>query len=194
MHSSYIGVNLPETDLWCWWKSPWESLRRDESIRAEIFQDVERCLQENHFFCDPITKTRMLDILFVFVKLNPDLGYRQGMHELLAPVIWVVSQDAVDLKAGSHDTTPSEVDTDLILRTLDSGFIEHDSFTLFCAIMQTAKLFYEHGEGNSTPGNPAVSPIVARSQYIHEVILGEIDPQLAGHLQEIEILPQIFLT
>ncbi|TPX19892.1 hypothetical protein DIZ76_017685 [Coccidioides immitis] len=173
--------------------SPWQSLRQDEAIRTEIYQDVERCLQENYFFREPTTKRRMLDILFIFVKLNPDLGYRQGMHELLAPVLWAVWQDAIEKDSVSEDNLPSE-DRELLLQALDSDYIEHDAFAIFCAIMQTAKLFYEHDEMKSNSDQQNVSSIIARSQRIHQILLGSIDPELMSHLQTIGILPQIYLT
>ncbi|PGH33172.1 hypothetical protein GX50_04014 [[Emmonsia] crescens] len=174
-------------------ESPWQTLRRDEAIRAEIYQDVERCMQENYFFREPTTKARMLDILFIYTKLNADLGYRQGMHELLAPILWVVEHDAIDKK--SIDVSASHAgEEDLMLRVLDMDYAEHDSFTLFCALMQTGKLFYEQ-ETRRLPGIQSdVSPIVARSQHIHQVVLRAVDPELADHLQITEILPQIFLT
>lgn len=177
-------------------KSPWESLRRDEQIRAEISQDVERCLQENSFFHDPLVKLRLLNILFVFVKLNPDLGYRQGMHELLAPILWVVTQDAIDLQTLNEDVAFAAAgEQALMLQTLDPTYIEHDSFILFCAIMQTAKEFYEHNDSKSGGvGSSEVSSIIARSQHIHLGILRKIDPEVADHLVAIEVLPQIFLT
>ncbi|EEP77149.1 predicted protein [Uncinocarpus reesii 1704] len=174
-------------------QSPWQTLRQDETIRAEIYQDVERCLQENYFFREPTTKRMMLDILFIFVKLNPDLGYRQGMHELLAPVLWVIWQDAV-AKDALTNHSPSSVDDQLLLQTLDSDYIEHDAFAIFCAIMQTAMLFYEHNEMKSGSDQQTVSSIIVRSQHIHQIMLGSVDPELAAHLQSIEILPQIYLT
>ena len=36
----------------------------------------------------------MTDILFIYCKLNQDVSYRQGMHELLAPLYWVLEHDA----------------------------------------------------------------------------------------------------
>lgn len=173
-------------------KSPWQILRRDEGIRTEIFQDVERCLQENHFFSEPITKARMLDILFIYAKLNPDLGYRQGMHELLAPVLWVVALDAVD--KGSLGELEHSDDNKMLLEVLESDYIEHDAFSLFCAIMRTAKQFYEHNDSNNSEKSPGTSSIVARSEWMHQVVLRRVDAELADHLQAIEILPQIFLT
>lgn len=174
-------------------KSPWQSLRRDEAIRAEIYQDVERCLQDNHFFREPSTKTKMLDILFIYTKLNPDLGYRQGMHELLAPVLWVVERDAIEKKS-LQNISDDQPCNDLMLQLLDETFIEHDAFTLFCTIMQVARVYYEPGEQRSGAGQVDVAAIVSRCQYIHQSLLLVADEGLAEHLYAIEILPQIFLT
>ncbi|KAK2767443.1 hypothetical protein FQN54_003599 [Arachnomyces sp. PD_36] len=172
--------------------SPWQDLRRDETLRAEIYQDVERCLQENPYFRENSTKTKLLDILFIFTKLNPDLGYRQGMHELLAPILWVVEEDAVEPPSDTQDTHNSE--DPLMLQALDSGFIEHDSFSIFCAVMQTAKSFYEHGDMNPPSNQNDIPPIVVRSNHIHQDVLRAVDVELAEHLQTAEVLPQIFLT
>ena len=35
-------------------------------------------------------KESMLDILFIYCKEKPDLGYRQGMHEILAAIVFVL--------------------------------------------------------------------------------------------------------
>ena len=77
-------------------KSPWATLRKDEELRHEILQDVERCMPEEPFFREPDVQCFMTDILFIYCKINADIGYRQGMHEILAPILWVVEQDAVD--------------------------------------------------------------------------------------------------
>jgi TBC1 domain family member 5 len=149
--------------------------------RDEIFQDVERCMQDNSFFQQPSTQKILLDILFIYSKLHPDIGYRQGMHELLAPILWVVYCDAIE----PDGLASKEGEDILFVDVLDQSYIEHDAFTLFCAVMQTAKSFYEIGD--------SISPIVERSRRIHDEYLGEVDPELANHLQVIEILPQIFL-
>ncbi|KAI5306973.1 hypothetical protein KEM56_005967 [Ascosphaera pollenicola] len=148
-------------------------------------------MQDNHYFRDPQTKRRMLDVLFIWANLNPDIGYRQGMHEILAPVMWVVDSDSVGVQS-----EPEPWGDETMMVTLDSRFIEHDSFTLFAAIMQNVKALYEHGDGGN--GKPAdvnyESPIVARSRRIHEVMLFRVDYELAEHLAAIDILPQIFVT
>jgi TBC1 domain family member 5 len=170
-------------------------LRQDEALRTEILQDVERCMPEEEYFRKPEAQRMLLDILFVFCKMNPDVGYRQGMHELLAPILWVVENDAVD----DSQTLPTRLDT-LMTETLNCGFIEHDSFTIFSLLMRSAKSFYELGDPgrrsdafelvNNQSGS---SPIVDRSKRIHEVYLARLDPELASHLTTIEVLPQVFL-
>jgi TBC1 domain family protein 5 len=69
-------------------------------------------------------------------------------------------------------------------------------------MMRSAKSFYELGEPDRRPSTPSTgsgtpqhgaSPIVERSKRIHEMYLARLDPELAKHLTDIEVLPQIFL-
>lgn len=119
------------------------------------------------------------------------------MHELLAPFLLVLERDAIDKKSGTRGDP-------LMLDMLEARFIEHDAFTLFSILMRSAKSFYEleqperNSQNISPIGSGAVSPqtnspIVERSRQIHEVYLRQLDPELAQHLTDIEILPQIFL-
>ncbi|KAI0131675.1 RabGAP/TBC [Hypoxylon sp. NC0597] len=175
--------------------SPWNTVRHDEALRAEILQDVQR-LPDEPFYHQPHIQTLILDILFIYCKLNPDIGgYRQGMHELLAPIVYVVEQDAID---------PSDVASDpsadpRMVEMLDASFIEHDAFALFSRVMDHAKSFYEVSEITTNTSltsfdqQPSTSSIVDKSQYIHEICLFKVDPELSTHLKNIEILPQVFL-
>ncbi|KAE8349852.1 rab-GTPase-TBC domain-containing protein [Aspergillus coremiiformis] len=174
-------------------ESPWQTLRHDEQMRADISQDVDRCLQETLFFQEPVTKAKMTDILFIYAKLNPDLGYRQGMHELLAPILWVMDRDAIEATSCEGDNHIGE-DDNLMLQLLDANYVEHDSFILFCSVMQTTRVYYEHNRQRSANGQMDIIPIVSQCEYIHNDLLMTTDLELADHLQALEILPQIFLT
>lgn len=137
----------------------------------------------------------IIDILFVYCKLNPSGGgYRQGMHELLAPILYVVEHDAVDA------TTAAEVlESDkLMLPVLDRSFVEHDTFALFSRLMDRAASFYEvkdTAESNLSPDTQSngSSVIVEKSRFIHEVCLNKVDPELSRHLINMDVLPQIFI-
>ncbi|QPC73957.1 hypothetical protein HYE68_004709 [Fusarium pseudograminearum] len=177
--------------------SPWNTIRQDEIVRAEIQQDVQRLPDEASYHEDQ-TQATILDILFMYCKLNPERGgYRQGMHELLAPILHIIEQDSVD-----PSTLPEDIPSDdALAKTLDHSFVEHDAFILFSKLMERAQSFYEVTDTATTPGNslkPSKFPeqssaIVERSKFIHEVCLHKVDPELATHLTNIEILPQIFL-
>lgn len=133
----------------------------------------------------------MLDILFIFCKLNPDIGYRQGMHEILAPILWVVERDALNPESFAEARASGGNGGEVLLDLMDSQFIEHDSFTLYSLVMQTAKTFYAPAE--SSPSLAKESPMLIRSSYIFEKLLPRVDPKLAAHLTKLEIVPQIFL-
>ncbi|KAK5111012.1 hypothetical protein LTR62_005387 [Meristemomyces frigidus] len=160
------------------------STDKDVELLAEIRQDVDRCMPENHYFRQPSAQQKLTDILFVWSKLNQDVSYRQGMHELLAPILWVVDGDAIDLgqssKAHGEDANVSII--------FDAESVEHDAFALFSRVMQSAKSFYE-----GTTHQASENPIVQRSQKIFEGFLPLIDPELSSHLHRIDISPQIFL-
>ena len=153
-------------------------------------------MPDNLYFREPTTRSMLLDILFIFCKLNADIGYRQGMHEILAPILWVVSRDAVDpMSFKSHEEETAQADV-LLKATLDHSFTEHDAFTIFCIVMQTAKSFYETSSNPSQAvlsSSSHSSPIVERSKRIHENYLRRVDPELTNHLTSIEVLPQIFV-
>lgn len=112
------------------------------------------------------------------------------MHELLAPILWVIDRDSIERPTQGA----TEKEDILMLDLLDTRFVEHDSFTLFLSVMQTARIYYEHGETKSANGQVDVVPIVNRCQYLHQEALTIIDHELADHLHAVEVLPQIFLT
>ncbi|KAL6809203.1 RabGAP/TBC [Trichoderma sp. SZMC 28013] len=183
-------------------KSPWNTVREDEATRAEILQDVQRLPDEANYHEDYMQRM-ILDILFVYCKVNPSRGgYRQGMHELLAPILHVVEQDALDRESATASDDEENLE-ELMLETIDQSFIEHDAFILFSQLMEHAQSFYEVKDvPNSSPPTDGPSQsrfpeqssaIVDRSKFIHEVCLQKVDPELAAHLTSIEILPQIFL-
>ncbi|RYP64059.1 hypothetical protein DL769_006781 [Monosporascus sp. CRB-8-3] len=119
------------------------------------------------------------------------------MHELLAPMVYVLEQDAIDPVGAASDASADLT----MVEMLDASFIEHDAFALFSKVMDHAKSFYEVGDApskniSSTPSlgrESSTSSIVEKSQRIHEVCLHQVDPELSDHLKNIEVLPQIFL-
>ncbi|KAJ2106283.1 hypothetical protein GGI16_001992, partial [Coemansia sp. S142-1] len=82
-------------------------------------QDVARTFPEEAYFRETRVQKLLADILFVYAKLHSSLQYRQGMHELLAPILMAVDRDSVQCEGG---------DVFFIGQILDRRFVEHDAF------------------------------------------------------------------
>ena len=137
----------------------------------------------------------LLDILFIWSKLNEDVSYRQGMHEILAPLLWVVERDAID--PGTLAGVPALFST--VTRMFDSDYIAHDTYTLFELVMQHHKHSFAMSSANpsvvagSKVSKATESPMVLRSKNIMQVLLMHADPALSTHLESLDIVPQVFL-
>ncbi|KAJ3246160.1 TBC1 domain, member 5 [Chytriomyces hyalinus] len=120
--------------------SPWQQYFQDSELTKLIRQDVDRTMPDQEFFRSNLVQDTMTHILFVWCKLNPTISYRQGMHELLAPVLYSVDSDKC---APSNSKSVRE-------KVFDVSFVEHDTFALFERIMRTAKVWFEvNGEAKS---------------------------------------------
>jgi len=149
-------------------------------------------------------QNQLTTILYLHSSLNPDIGYRQGMHELLAPVFLAVDFDSI---ADDETEIPNNVSKEFCSRT----WIAADSWALFRTIMAGVSTWYEwrepqraalpphleaqyrHGPAD-TQGDlrPYVAPIVMASQRLQSEMLKAIDPILWQAMQKAGIEPQIY--
>ena len=74
---------------------------QDKELRELITQDVERTMQENHFFTLPIVKKTLEDLLYLWAKDNVEFGYRQGMNEVLGILVYAFFQEIVRSSSGA---------------------------------------------------------------------------------------------
>eukprot|EP01136_Pigoraptor_vietnamica_P003900 Opistho-1_new@33724 len=181
--------------------SPWQRFFQDGELRQVITQDVERTFPESDYFQSPRIRAIMMDVLFCYTKLHPELSYRQGMHELLAPIIQVLDCEKISSKDGDE----------LMRLILSEDHVRHDSFALFSRLMVSTREWYTQGDDTRTPRtsvpqSPGIvslgsvssedssSPpaIVTKLRRIQHVLLREVDPELYQHLLKMEIEPQIY--
>jgi hypothetical protein len=111
--------------------SPWSVFFEDEKLKKMIIQDIDRTYPEYTYFKQQWVKDMMLDILFIYSKENPEISYRQGMHELLAPVIYMLDQEKIP---------PSE--KSILSKIMDSKFIHHDAYIIFERLMKTTGIWF----------------------------------------------------
>jgi hypothetical protein len=85
------------------------------------------------YFRDPDVQTHLANILYLWSSVNTDIGYRQGMHELLAMLYIAVDFDSVEEDGVSDQTLGS-----LCART----WVAADAWALFVSLMSKMGKWY----------------------------------------------------
>jgi hypothetical protein len=96
-----------------------------------IVQDVHRLFPEVDFFRQAAAQEPLSDALHIFTKVT-GLPYRQGMHELMGLIYFVVYQDSLVVNDSSS----------AFQTALDRRFVEHDTYALFMALMERMKDYF----------------------------------------------------
>lgn len=177
---------------------------RSQSLDAALADSFPEVV----YFRQLDVQDQLVDLLFIWTKLTPEIGYRQGMHELLALILWTVDHDS--LPPAPQQGADGETLARLVL---SRKYVEHDAWQLFSAVMKAAKTFYD-----STPSVPlatsvgsasttsltlahnraqasstaVVQPIVATAIRIHDGLLKTIDYEVWSRLEELGIEPQLW--
>lgn len=118
------------------------------------------------------------------------------MHELLAPIYFVVYTEAQQAPAEGDDNPIKSA----LRILLDPKYIEHDSFALFSALMNNASEFFISSSITSNsaylhsqiPQEEQLTPVVDRCRKIHHVLLKQKDPTLYAHLVKSKVEPQLY--
>lgn len=74
-------------------ESEWNKHFCDKELCTIIKQDVIRTFPGVEYFRKPLIQSIMTNILFCYARVKPEMCYRQGMHEILAPILFVMHSD-----------------------------------------------------------------------------------------------------
>ena len=137
-------------------ESPWTKFYAEQELIETIGKDTNRLYPVGcgEFFEHTKHATNgMTNVLFLWSQLHPDTSYRQGMHELLAPFVWLMESERL---AGDTDEAPVNETKDpndagtaknrnAMRQLLHPKYIEHDAFWMFTTMMKDVEqLFYVH--------------------------------------------------
>lgn len=193
-------------------QSLWNQHFCDQELCAVIKQDVVRTFPGVDFFRKQPIQEMMINILFCYARKYPTMCYRQGMHEILAPLIFVIHSDQQALEH-IRELHP-DVDQNLIA-VLDPNHLEKDSFAIFSKIMDKIASFYRITDlvptatgyfPVVTSASPSSSPdpassvskrkpeieVVEKLNYIKDRILVKEDLHLHNHLLKLDIPLALF--
>ncbi|KAM9776144.1 TBC1 domain family member 5 isoform X2 [Syngnathus typhle] len=183
--------------------SPWNKFFQDKELKGMIKQDVLRTFPEIRYFQDEDVRTKLTDILFCYARENEQLLYKQGMHELLAPIVFVLHCDHQAFQHASETASASEEMKCL----LDPLYLEHDAYALFSLLMETAEPWFScyerevrRGKEEMLTSIPFARPqdsgpsvaIVTKVNRIQDQLVKKHDVELHMHLNRLEIAPQIY--
>ncbi|KIK16392.1 hypothetical protein PISMIDRAFT_686378 [Pisolithus microcarpus 441] len=175
-------------------ENPWREWFAAMDLRKIIQQDVERTFPDMGYFRSDEVQHQLTNVLFLYSVMHPDIGYRQGMHELLAPLFYAIDFDSVP---EAHEV--SETDS-LFAEFCSRSWVAADSWALFSAIMQKVSQWYEWREPALPPPaargpinlKPYVPPIVEACNRIQGNLLKSVDPTLYEAMQGAGVEPQIY--
>ncbi|KAK1172990.1 TBC1 domain family member 5-like isoform X1 [Acipenser oxyrinchus oxyrinchus] len=183
--------------------SLWNKFFQDKELRGMVHQDVMRTFPEMQYFQQESVRDMLTDILFCYARENEQLLYKQGMHELLAPIVFILHCDHQAFKHASETGNPSEE----MKALLNPDFHEHDAYAMFSQIMETAEPWFSNFEREVRRGRdemitsipfarpqdtgPSVA-IVTKINRIQDQLLKKHDIELYMHLNRLEIAPQIY--
>jgi TBC1 domain family protein 5 len=143
------------------------------------------------YFRSSAVQAQLTNILYLYSVMHPAIGYRQGMHELLASLYYAVDFDSLQTSTPGIDEELGEL--------CDRGWVAADSWSLFDNIMRSAGKWYEWREDTRPPSDslgqlnePYVAPILQSCSRVQREMLRRADPTLAGSLERAGIEPQIF--
>ncbi|XP_039593542.1 TBC1 domain family member 5 isoform X1 [Polypterus senegalus] len=183
--------------------SLWNRFFQDKELRAMVQQDVLRTFPEMQYFQQDSVRNMLTDILFCYARENEQLLYKQGMHELLAPIVFILHCDHQAFQHASETAHSSEEMKTL----LNPEYHEHDAYAMFSQLMETAEPWFSSFERELRKGKeemitsipfarpqdtgPSVA-IVAKVNRIQDQLLKKHDIELYMHLNRLEIAPQIY--
>lgn len=183
--------------------NPWQHYFENSELEKLINQDLIRLYPEYDFFKNQFVQEQMRRALFIWSKENPNPSYRQGMHELLGPIYFVVYRDAVTAQERDRvlaNETLNQTKVQLVCQLMDEKYIEHDAYAIFAKLMNKMKDFFEvtkferkdrkhvtlFGDEDMKLNDPLKSTqLYIVCNRIQNLLLRSKDPELTDHLTEL---------
>lgn len=113
----------------------------------------KRLLQQEHDF-DTSHKERtasLAELLHVHAREHPELGYRQGMHEIASYLLLVIEMDLYDMESAMQSSGIVDVHTASIL---NANYLRNDAYTMLERVMSSLSPAYDVKHSPSQSSSP----------------------------------------
>ena len=203
-------------------KETWNTYYADNDTKKLINLDLDRTFQELAIFHQNNVKSNLADILFIWSKENSDVGYQQGMNDILAVSFLALypcyfkntkklSKDDI-IKLSSEQLSAIENAQDIYDFFHDEDELYSDLYYCFTKLMKRGlKELFETIKSNDKnifnykkyqlftnkfeeePTDDLQNPLNIRCTMIIKEKLKSIDPDLYQHFKKIGLSCIIFL-
>jgi len=166
----------------------WQLYYRKLEMASLVKVDLDRLYMpgiDDNYFHDPIKKERLLSVLLVWSLKHNNISYRQGMHEIVGTISYVLDTE-VSAWESVRDSGLSHTLSDSFTESTEEAYI----YWLFERIMNDMIALYDPIPINKGP--ESVPQIVDYCSRIQEHFLRQIDPELCEKLEECYIQGQIY--
>mmetsp|Transcript_23892 Transcript_23892/g.35058 ORF Transcript_23892/g.35058 Transcript_23892/m.35058 type:complete len:725 (-) Transcript_23892:69-2243(-) len=164
----------------------WNQYYKDLEMVAFIKGDLERLYMngvDDEYFKSERHHNMLLNVLFIWASRNPQTAYRQGMHEIVAPVLLVLEEECNAWSEVAECEGP-EVG---LKSCLGQDHMEASTYWMFERIMRDLEPLYSPVTGADE------QPVVVHfCTKIQEHMLRGLDPELCGHLEDNYIQAQLY--
>ena len=211
------GMAVSNTD-----SATWNTYYADNDTKKLINLDLDRTFQELSLFHQSKIKSNLADILFIWNKENLDVGYQQGMNDILAVTFLglypcyfkngkKLGKNAI-LKISSEQISAIQNAEDIYDFFHDEDELYSDLYFCFSKLMKRGlKELFETYKGNEKaivnykkyelftnqleqePTDDMNNPLNIRCTLIIKEKLKSIDPDLYQHFKKIGLNCGIFL-
>ena len=200
----------------------WNTYYADNDTKKLINLDLDRTFQELAIFHQSKVKSNLCDILFIWSKENSDVGYQQGMNDILAVSFLALypcyfkntkklTKDEI-IKLSSEQISAIDNAQDIYDFFHDEDELYCDLYYCFTKLMKRGlKELFEAVKGNNKnlvsykkyqlftnqweeePTDDLQNPLNIRCTLIIKEKLKSIDPDLYQHFKKIGLSCTIFL-
>jgi myotubularin-related protein 1/2 len=201
----------------------WGQYFTDEGLLEEINTDLQRLYPAGNesFFQNELYLSTLRHVLFVWCRLHPDVSYRQGMHDVVAVVLYALLQPNEEAQGVQEEEkrglpTHAEADTFLVFEGVMLFLkpfyevVKMRQESTGRGVSESGRLFasFSLKENDSGNGSYGLQPFDANGKvgggqqkqpalhrlchHIQYELLQQKDPQLYYHLQNLEIVPETY--
>lgn len=174
---------------------PKKEKKYDLDLLNTIIMDVERIFAGEKFLIPNSTESKTLkkdiiQLLYVWSRCNPSIGYKQGFHEIAGILYLEISRESVKMP-----TAEVLLKEDFsVLQLYNNKYLIHDLFTIFTKfVVQSgiANHFYEKEENLWSSIESLNSNLMKVDQVIHYNLISKL--KLETQLWAIRFLRLIYL-